>query len=78
MAETMTPTEALAAEGALTIRDLARFLGVSERHAYRIVERGDVRSARAGRRVLIPRRAARDYLARLLAAGEDGEAEASG
>lgn len=69
----MTTAEALAEEGALTIRGLAQFLGCSERHAYRLVDRGDVPSARSGRRVLVPRKAARDYLARLL---EDGAGQA--
>ncbi len=70
MTSTSSP-EAMAAEGSLTIRGLAQFLGCSERHAYRLVDRGDVPSARSGRRVLVPRKAARDYLARLLKAGPE-------
>ena len=64
-----TPTaDQLAEEGALTIRGLARFLDCSERHAYRLVDSGEIPCARSGRRVLVPRKAARDYFARLLAA----------
>lgn len=68
MASPALSPEALAEDGALTIRGLAQFLGCSERHAYRLVDSGAIRSARSGRRVLVPRKAARDYLARLLEA----------
>jgi excisionase family DNA binding protein len=64
---TLTPDE-LAEDGALTIRGLAKFLDCSERHAYRLVDRGEVSSARSGRRVLVPRKAARQYLAQILKA----------
>jgi excisionase family DNA binding protein len=44
--------------------DAARFLTVSERHLYRLIDMGKVRSVRLGRRRLIPddevRRLARD------------------
>lgn len=65
MASSPTPNQ-LAEDGALTIRGLAQFLGCSERHAYRLVDSGEIPAARSGRRVLVPRRAAREYLARLL------------
>ena len=60
---TSTPAADLAAEGALSVREAARLLGVSERATYRLVWDGDLRHARVGRRVVIPRRAVTDYLA---------------
>ena len=52
----------MAADGALTVRDSARFLGISQRQVYRLIANGELVSLRAGTRVLVPRRAARDYI----------------
>ena len=38
----------------LSIRDAARFLGISERHLHRLLDANKVRSVRIGRRRLIP------------------------
>ena len=57
---------AQAEDGAMTIRSFAQFLGCSDRHAYRLVASKEVRSVRSGTRVLVPRKAAREYLAGLL------------
>jgi excisionase family DNA binding protein len=39
---------------AISVRELATLLGISESHAWESVHRGDVPSRRLGRRVLIP------------------------
>ena len=49
-------TEKLAAEGALTVRDSARFLGISERQVYRMIANGELVSLRSGTRGNIPAR----------------------
>jgi len=63
---TKTTGRALAEHGADTVRGTAKFLGTSERHVYRLIDSGELRAVRSGRRVLIPRAAARAYLRRLL------------
>lgn len=50
-AQSDTPT----ARRALSMREFADSLGVSFDSVYRKVQSGDVRSARFGRRILIPR-----------------------
>ena len=52
----------LAADGAFTVRDSARFIGISERQIYRLIARGDLAILREGARVLVPRRSAQDFL----------------
>ncbi len=60
----MIDAETMAADGADTIRGTARFLGLSERQTYRLIANGELDSLRAGTRVLVPRRSARDYIRR--------------
>ena len=43
--------------------ELARRLDISRRHAYMLVTRGDIRSVRAGRLILIPLDAIAEFLA---------------
>jgi excisionase family DNA binding protein len=70
MEQRPTPEE-LADAGSYNIRGFADFLGCSPRHAYRLVGEKKVRSVRSGTRVLVPKVAARDYLARLIAESTD-------
>lgn len=42
---------------ALTVEEAASLLGVSRGFAYQLVARGDLRSVRLGRRIVIPRAA---------------------
>ncbi len=46
----------------MTIRDLADELGISRRHAYRLVQAGAVPAARVGGVLKIPRAAWREWL----------------
>ena len=52
----------MAAEGADTVRGTARFIGISERQAYRLIANRRLESLRVGTRVLVPRRSAREYI----------------
>lgn len=47
---------------ALTVRELARMLGVSKNTAYDLVRSGQLRSIRVGRQIRVPRSAMEDYL----------------
>ncbi len=51
---------------AIRVPELAATLGVSLAQAYVMVNRGEVRSVRSGRAILIPRKAVQEFL--------DGEA----
>jgi excisionase family DNA binding protein len=46
--------ETRAPGGPWSVPDAAAFLGVSERHVYRLLDAGKVRSVRIGRRRLVP------------------------
>ena len=56
----------MAADGADTVRGTARFIGISERQVYRLIAGRKLASLRAGTRVLVPRRSAREYIAQQL------------
>jgi excisionase family DNA binding protein len=47
----------------ITVPEFARIMGISERLAYDMVNRGDVRHVRMGRRILIPRTVPDEILA---------------
>lgn len=40
---------------AVSVEEAARFLGISRRHAYTAVAKGEIPSFRIGKRVLVPR-----------------------
>jgi excisionase family DNA binding protein len=71
MDTTKEPRE-LAADGAMTVIEAARWLGVSRSTLYELLGGGGIRALRIGRRRLVPREALRAYLAERLA---DGTAE---
>ncbi len=54
----------MAAEGSDTIRNTARFIGISERQIYRLIARGELYILREGTRVLVPRCSAQKYVQR--------------
>ena len=58
----------LCADGAFSVIEAARFVGVSRSEIYRLMDSGRLRFAKLGRRRVVPRRAA----AALLAAGLRG------
>jgi excisionase family DNA binding protein len=58
---------ALAAEGALPVVEAARFLGISRSRLYELMQDGEVRFLRIGRRRVVPRVALREFLADRLA-----------
>ena len=51
---------------ALSVEEAAALLGISRDLAYDLVARGDLPSARLGRRLVVPRRALEETLARLV------------
>ena len=60
-----------AARATMSVREVARYLGLSPNSTYRAIERGEIPSLRIGKRIVVPRR----WLAELLE-GESGRAEA--
>jgi excisionase family DNA binding protein len=46
-----------------TVKQSAKFIGVSDKSAYEAVRRGEIPSIRIGRRILVPRQALEDMLA---------------
>ena len=54
MVERIIGTDGRTHGGPWSIPDAAEFLGVSERHLYRLLDANKVRSVRIGRRRLIP------------------------
>ncbi len=55
--------------GAMTVEAAAEFMGLGRTFLYGAMERGELRYIKAGKRRLIPRQAAVDYLASLGGAG---------
>jgi excisionase family DNA binding protein len=51
---------------ALSVEEAGALLGISRDLAYDLVARGDLPSARLGRRLVVPRRALEETLARLV------------
>ena len=47
----------------LSVQEAAKRLGVSRSTAWRMVQSGELRSVRAGKRVIVPVSATNDYLA---------------
>jgi excisionase family DNA binding protein len=47
---------------ALFVADVAQTLGVTREHIYYLVQRGEIRSDRLGRRIVIPRTVVDDLL----------------
>lgn len=47
-----------------TVEEAGRLLGISRAHAYELVARGDLPHVRLGRRVVIPKHAITELLAR--------------
>lgn len=58
----------LAAEGAMTVIDAARHLGISRSRLYELMDDGEIRYVHIGRRRLVPRASVQHYLASLIAA----------
>jgi excisionase family DNA binding protein len=54
---------------ALSVEEAGALLGISRDLAYDLVARGELPSVRLGRRLVVPRRALEDALARLTEAG---------
>jgi excisionase family DNA binding protein len=54
---------------ALSVEEAGALLGISRDLAYDLVARGELPSVRLGRRLVVPRRALEDALARLTDAG---------
>lgn len=50
-----------------TVEEAGRLLGISRAHAYELVARGDLPHIRLGRRVVIPKHAIAELLARATA-----------
>jgi excisionase family DNA binding protein len=58
----------------LSVSEAARILGISRAHAYDCVRTGDLPSIALGRRVVVPRQALEELLAR----GSSGESASHG
>jgi excisionase family DNA binding protein len=68
----MTEIEKLAQDGALTIAEATRWLGIGRSQLYAMIALGEIRSLRIGRRRLVPRAELRAYLAARLAESDPG------
>lgn len=59
----------------MTVAEVSEYLGLSTRHIYEQVRRGDFPALRIGHRILIPRRAVDEMIERACAvAPQEGEA----
>ena len=72
MSEQMTEADAaaLALEGSMPLPEAERFLGVKRSKLYELIGTKQLPDVRIGRRRVIPRVAARRFLARMIALGE--------
>lgn len=61
-AQVTTPAHGGDGPGALSVADLAEYLGISERHAWYLISRGEIQSIKRNGRRLIKREWADAYL----------------
>lgn len=61
------PTAPSAEPLLVSIREAAELLGISQRMTIKLVDAGELRSLKIGRRRLVPMAAVRDYIAERLA-----------
>ena len=57
-----------------TVTEAAKVLRVGRTHAYKLIDDGELRCIRSGRRVLVPTDAIRDYIAKQLDAAKQTDA----
>jgi excisionase family DNA binding protein len=63
-----TPEEhdAIMAQTLCTVTEAAKVLRIGRTHAYKLIDSGELRSIRSGRRVLVPTDAIGEYIAKRL------------